>query len=121
MGCRLLANKPPVVVATPGRLWELLREGEPHLATLTSLRFLVLDEADRMVQAGHFQVRPQGGLGAEVLHARTWRCTTWACSHTARGFGGQVVNPLLGQLRLVRSAAWGGLVPALTHVQHGLH
>ena len=66
VGCRLLANKPPVVVATPGRLWELLREGEPHLATLTSLRFLVLDEADRMVQAGHFQVSAtlgEGGCG----------------------------------------------------------
>ena len=43
-------------MATPGRLWELVREAEPHLAALGSLRFLVLDEADRMVQAGHFQV-----------------------------------------------------------------
>lgn len=33
-----------------------MRLGEPHLADLTGLSFLVLDEADRMVQQGHFQV-----------------------------------------------------------------
>ena len=45
-----------VVVATPGRLWELVRLGEPHLADLSRVGFLVLDEADRMAQQGHFQV-----------------------------------------------------------------
>ena len=54
---RLLRVRPEVVVATPGRLWELMRDGEPHLADLRSLAFLVLDEADRMVQQGHFQVK----------------------------------------------------------------
>lgn len=39
-----------------GRLWELMRLGEPHLAELSELSFLVLDEADRMVQQGHYQV-----------------------------------------------------------------
>ncbi|BDA45127.1 DEAD-box ATP-dependent RNA helicase 13 [Coccomyxa sp. Obi] len=52
---RLLGRRPAIVVATPGRLWELMRLGEPHLADLTGLSFLVLDEADRMVQQGHFQ------------------------------------------------------------------
>ena len=47
-----------VVVATPGRLWELMRGGHAHLTALGGLRFLVLDEADRMVQKGHFQVTP---------------------------------------------------------------
>jgi len=56
---RLLGRAPPVVVATPGRLWELMREGAPHLTDFTGLSFLVLDEADRMVQAGHFQARPR--------------------------------------------------------------
>lgn len=55
---RLLGRRPPVVVATPGRLWELMREGMPHLTDARALSFLVLDEADRMVQAGHFQARP---------------------------------------------------------------
>ena len=43
------------MVATPGRLWQLIDEGSPHLAQLKDLSFLVLDEADRMVQQGHFQ------------------------------------------------------------------
>ena len=46
-------------MATPGRLWELMRLGEPHLADLSCVMFLVLDEADRMVQQGHFQVYNQ--------------------------------------------------------------
>ena len=55
---RLLGRQPQVIVATPGRLWELMRLGEPHLADLSQVAFLVLDEADRMVQQGHFQVMP---------------------------------------------------------------
>ena len=55
-------------MATPGRLWELMRLGEPHLADLSRVVFLVLDEADRMVQQGHFQVynRPQEPLRYQV-------------------------------------------------------
>ncbi len=50
-------------MATPGRLWELMRSAEPHLADLSRVGFLVLDEADRMVQQGHFQVQsPQEPL-----------------------------------------------------------
>jgi hypothetical protein len=42
---RLLSRQPPIVVATPGRLWELVSEkGHPHLAGLHQLRFLVVDE-----------------------------------------------------------------------------
>ncbi|OIV89628.1 hypothetical protein TanjilG_14600 [Lupinus angustifolius] len=52
---RLLKAKPEIVVGTPGRLWELMSSGEKHLAELHSLSFFVLDEADRMVQNGHFK------------------------------------------------------------------
>ncbi|KAK9811744.1 hypothetical protein WJX72_009411 [[Myrmecia] bisecta] len=52
---RLLKRRPEVVVATPGRLWDLMRDGHKHLTQLQALSFLVLDEADRMVQQGHFQ------------------------------------------------------------------
>lgn len=45
-----------IVVATPGRLWELMQEGHAHLTDMSGLNFFVLDEADRMVQQGHFQV-----------------------------------------------------------------
>ncbi len=51
---RLLSKGPAVVVGTPGRLWELISEGAPHLCRLDALSFLVLDEADRMVEKGHF-------------------------------------------------------------------
>ena len=53
---RLLRYCPPVVVATPGRLWELMRAGQSHLTRTSGLCSLVLDEADRMVQQGHFEV-----------------------------------------------------------------
>ena len=53
---RMLKAHPEIVVATPGRLWELMREGDPHLSNMSALSFLVLDEADRMVQQGHFEV-----------------------------------------------------------------
>ncbi|QCE02784.1 ATP-dependent RNA helicase DDX24/MA [Vigna unguiculata] len=52
---RLLKAKPEIVVGTPGRLWELMSAGEKHLVELHSLSFFVLDEADRMVQSGHFK------------------------------------------------------------------
>jgi ATP-dependent RNA helicase DDX24/MAK5 len=52
---RLLRKCPEIVVATPGRLWALLSDNKSeHLADVGALRFLVLDEADRMVERGHF-------------------------------------------------------------------
>ncbi|XAR62708.1 RNA helicase [Bertholletia excelsa] len=51
---RLLKARPEVVVGTPGRLWELMSGGEIHLVELHSLSFFVLDEADRMIENGHF-------------------------------------------------------------------
>eukprot|EP00047_Mylnosiga_fluctuans_P002042 m.222913 g.222913 ORF g.222913 m.222913 type:complete len:778 (-) comp10849_c0_seq1:784-3117(-) len=52
---RLLASQPEVVVATPGRLWELITQHHEHFADLHKLRYLVIDEADRMVDKGHFE------------------------------------------------------------------
>lgn len=51
---RLLKKRPHIIVGTPGRLWELMAGGERHLVELQSLSFFVLDEADRMVEKGHF-------------------------------------------------------------------
>ncbi|XP_055813766.1 DEAD-box ATP-dependent RNA helicase 13 [Solanum dulcamara] len=51
---RLLKARPEIVVGTPGRLWELMSGGETHLVELHSLSFFVLDEADRMIENGHF-------------------------------------------------------------------
>ncbi|XP_024025921.1 DEAD-box ATP-dependent RNA helicase 13 [Morus notabilis] len=51
---RLLKTRPEIIVGTPGRLWELMSGGEKHLVELHSLSFFVLDEADRMIENGHF-------------------------------------------------------------------
>merc|ERR1719274_274092 len=49
---RLLARRPDIVVGTPGRLWEMI-ESREHIPRV-DLEFLVVDEADRMVEYGHF-------------------------------------------------------------------
>ncbi|KAL9188677.1 hypothetical protein ACHAXT_007055 [Thalassiosira profunda] len=47
--------RPPILVGTPGRLWELMSSNEyTHLNDLSELRFLVIDEADRMIKQGSF-------------------------------------------------------------------
>ncbi|XP_004484432.1 ATP-dependent RNA helicase DDX24 [Dasypus novemcinctus] len=51
---RMLKRQPEIVIATPGRLWELVKAKHPHLSNLRQLRCLVVDEADRMVEKGHF-------------------------------------------------------------------
>ncbi|KAM4664501.1 ATP-dependent RNA helicase DDX24 [Discoglossus pictus] len=51
---RVLNRRPEIVIATPGRLWELIRERHSHLSNLKQLRCLVIDEADRMVEKGHY-------------------------------------------------------------------
>ncbi|KAJ3328508.1 ATP-dependent RNA helicase [Gonapodya sp. JEL0774] len=52
---RMLSKGPDIVVATVGRLWEVMEDDPELTATLKSVGFLVLDEGDRMVQAGHFK------------------------------------------------------------------
>ncbi|CAG8494444.1 1111_t:CDS:10, partial [Scutellospora calospora] len=52
---RLLEKNPNIIVGTPGRLWELLSENDEYLNAISHIRFLVLDEADRMLEAGHFK------------------------------------------------------------------
>eukprot|EP00842_Homolaphlyctis_polyrhiza_P004654 jgi/Hompol1/518/HPOL_001515-RA len=43
---RQISRKPHIIIGTPGRLWELIQERS---------RFLIIDEADRMLEAGHFK------------------------------------------------------------------
>lgn len=45
-----------VIVATPGRLWEVISEGQGWIEKLRKgLKFLVVDEADRLLQEGHYK------------------------------------------------------------------
>ncbi|CAE6395872.1 unnamed protein product [Rhizoctonia solani] len=52
---RMIERGVDIIVATPGRLWDVLGENNGLARQIRSVRFLVLDEADRMVEAGHFQ------------------------------------------------------------------
>ncbi|XP_062559498.1 ATP-dependent RNA helicase DDX24-like [Armigeres subalbatus] len=52
---RMLKKCPEIVIATPGRLWELIQARNPHLSKVDRIRFLVIDETDRMLEKGHFE------------------------------------------------------------------
>lgn len=52
---RLLARDPHIVIGTPGRLAECLERDKELEAKVARLPFLVVDEADRLVEAGHFK------------------------------------------------------------------
>ncbi|XP_033097954.1 ATP-dependent RNA helicase DDX24-like [Anneissia japonica] len=51
---RILKKQPEIIVATPGRLWELYETGAPYIKHMAQARFLVIDEADRMIEKGHY-------------------------------------------------------------------
>lgn len=44
-----------VVVGTPGRLWEVISNGHGILKRFKKIKFLVVDEADRLLSEGHFK------------------------------------------------------------------
>jgi superfamily II DNA/RNA helicase len=50
----LTRYNPEIIIATPGRLWEILENDDAKL-DFNNLRFLVIDEADRMMQKNHFK------------------------------------------------------------------
>ena len=52
---RLLKHGPGIIVATPGRCLELLEKDQELIKTMGSVDILVLDEADRLLQDGHFE------------------------------------------------------------------
>lgn len=35
---RILSKEPEIVIATPGRLWELIQQGNPHLSKVDSIK-----------------------------------------------------------------------------------
>ena len=51
---RLLKNA-HIVVATPGRLWEVMSESGELVERFKRSRFFVVDEADRLLSDGHFE------------------------------------------------------------------
>ncbi|KAK0237853.1 ATP-dependent RNA helicase [Armillaria nabsnona] len=51
---RVLDRGVDVLVATPGRLWDIMEDDDQLSRDIKELKFLVLDEADRMIENGHF-------------------------------------------------------------------
>lgn len=51
---RLLTNA-DIVIGTPGRVWEILSTGHGLIRKMQKIRFLVVDEADRLLSEGHFK------------------------------------------------------------------
>lgn len=44
-----------VVIGTPGRLWEVMSQSQETMDALRKIKFLVVDEADRLLSEGHFK------------------------------------------------------------------
>lgn len=51
---RLLAEA-DIVIGTPGRVWEILSTGHGLIKKMKKIRYLVVDEADRLLSDGHFK------------------------------------------------------------------
>lgn len=51
---RLLANA-DIVIGTPGRLWEVISGGHGLTKWLRKIKYLVIDEADRLLSDGNFK------------------------------------------------------------------
>ena len=51
---RQLSRGADILVATPGRLWDLIGEDDTLAKAIKGIKFLVIDEADRMIENGHF-------------------------------------------------------------------
>ena len=44
-----------IIVGTPGRLWEVISGSQGLMDSLREIKFLVVDEADRLLSEGHFE------------------------------------------------------------------
>lgn len=54
---RILSRHPDILIATPGRLWEIISTGimSSVNTSFINLRYLVFDEADKMVELGRYK------------------------------------------------------------------
>ena len=51
---RLLGSA-DIIIGTPGRLWEILSENYKLMKWLKTVKYVVVDEADRLLSDGHFE------------------------------------------------------------------
>lgn len=52
-------SKADIVIGTPGRLWEVLSSSIELSSSFKQIKFLVVDEADRLLTEGHFKEAEQ--------------------------------------------------------------
>ncbi len=48
-------SKADIVIGTPGRLWEVISSSTELLESFKQIKYLVIDEADRLLTDGHFK------------------------------------------------------------------
>ncbi|KAI9105268.1 P-loop containing nucleoside triphosphate hydrolase protein [Phlyctochytrium arcticum] len=75
---RLLGLGPDIIVATPGRLWELASEEPQLMQNLRDVKYLAIDEADRMLEGGHFKELEN------ILTAISWKREDCKASRSRR-------------------------------------
>ncbi|BGP06000.1 ATP-dependent RNA helicase [Rhodotorula toruloides] len=123
---RQLERGADIVVATPGRLWDLIGESDMLVHEIKNIRFLVIDEADRMIENGHFaelesivrltrreQATPDDGFVNDFDAAVTSRSnvTTLPCRPDMRTFVFSATMSKELQLNLKRKGAPKKFVP----------
>lgn len=81
---RLLSYGPGIVVATPGRFLEHIEKNEELCKRMAMTDIIVLDEADRLLQDGHFEEfeRILDLLGKSRDKSTSWRWQTLVFSAT---------------------------------------
>jgi superfamily II DNA/RNA helicase len=53
---RMLGSSPKIVIATIGRLWDILQNGKSEeVKKITGAQFLILDEVDRIIDLGQMK------------------------------------------------------------------
>lgn len=50
-----LLDSADIVIGTPGRMWEILSSGTGLIKRISKVKYLVLDEADRLLSDGHYK------------------------------------------------------------------
>ncbi len=111
-----IRRKPHVLIATPGRLIDLLNQ---KLVDLTQIKVLVLDEADRMLSMG-FEEDLQAILNFthqkdDKNHDRA-SCQTWLFSATMAPGIKRILNRYLNKPKIVEQVSENqGVSSTLTH------
>lgn len=68
---RQLSSNPNIIIGTPGRLLDCIETDKNLQKSLSNLPFFVIDEADRLVESGHF--KELDGILAYVQGDVTWK------------------------------------------------